>query len=98
MTAKYLSGRPGYYADLSKEGSDQTLELMDAFHEVVSTLRYREIMGLARAFSCSYEAVLRWKYNLSKPSYEIMMIVIEWGKAGKPLTLKKRKSSWDSML
>lgn len=89
---KYLSGRPAYYAELPFTKVDPTLELLYSFNDVASKLRYREVMGLARSFNCSYEAVLRWKYGLSKPGFETMMKVVEWGKQGKPLVLRKREA------
>ena len=87
----YLSGRPAYYADLPSMETDRALLLLDSFYKITSKLRYREIIGLARSLDISYSTVLRWKYHISKPNFEVMMLIVEWGKAGKPLSLRRRE-------
>ena len=77
--------------------TDRTLGLLDSFFKITSKLRYREIMGLARSLDISYSTVLRWKYRLAKPNFEVMMLVIEWARAGKPLTTRKHEANPISM-
>lgn len=98
VTHRYLSGRPAYYADLPSTETDRTLKLLDSFYKITSRLRYQEIIGLARSLNVSYSTVLRWKYRLSKPNFEVMMLIIEWGKAGKPLSLRRREVNLASLL
>jgi hypothetical protein len=87
---RYLPGRPAYYAVLSL-APDYVIEILDAFFEITTKLNYREMIGLARSLDISYSAVLRWKYCLSRPDFQVMMVVIEWAKAGKPIITKRRQ-------
>jgi len=87
---RYLSGRPPYYAVLSVS-PDYVIETLDAFFQITAKLNYREMIGLARSLDISYSTVLRWKYRLSRPNFQVMMVVIEWAKAGKPLITKRRR-------
>jgi hypothetical protein len=90
IPGRYLPGRPAYYAVLSLT-PDYVIGILDAFFKITAKLSYREMIGLSRSLDISYSAILRWKYHLSRPDFQVMMVVIEWAKAGKPLIRKRRQ-------
>jgi len=76
-------GRPYYIAVLQPNDTDFRKE----FQTVCDTLSFRQGRALARALDVSYSTIVNWKKHRSFPkSWGAAAQVIEWGKAGKPIT------------
>jgi len=76
-------GRPYYIAILQPNDIDFRKE----FQAVCDTLSFRQGRALARALDISYGTIVNWKKHRAFPkSWGVAAQVIEWGKAGKPIT------------
>lgn len=90
-------GRPVWVADIPFE-NDKTLPILSGFYRIVKQLNYRELMALARAFNMAERTVYAWRYGERFPRHEIMEMVIDWAKQGKPMRKEYQKPLYYSML
>ena len=92
VSRRALPGRPAFYAVLPFDKVND-LPIYKRYYRVIRSLKYREVIGLARALNVAYGTVLGWRYCRCTPSLLVMLLIIEWGKQGKPLEQKKREPS-----
>lgn len=76
-------GRPYYVALVPRD--DTLLEVKTTFYSAVKRLRYREQVALARALHTTPRTVAAWHYGARFPKWEVMLMVIQWHKNGKPM-------------
>ena len=89
-------GRPRYIADI-KDSHDPAQFYYDLFYNACRDLSYREMLALSRRLKCNIRTVYRWKNEQSYPDdIGVMLTVLDWTKAGKPLTSQRELS--DKML
>jgi len=75
-------GHPYYKAMI---GIFDDKELYWQFRNILKGLVYRERMALARAFGVHYNTILNWTKSKTSPETAILIQVIQWDKAGKPV-------------
>ena len=90
-------GRPFVVATMSF-ANDKKLELMREFYTITATFRYREVVALSRALKMHPRTIDRWKYGETFPRWDIALDVIDWYKAGKPMTLVYQKDKYRSIM
>lgn len=86
-------GRPYYFATLPPE--KPRILVIGRFYDIIDVLSSAEMKGLARALYRSPHTVAKkWKYRQCCPPYDVMLRVIEWDDAGRPLTKRKVTQSY----
>ena len=87
-----LPGRPRPAANLPVPTTDKEIdELYEEYHGILPKLRYGEAMSLCRALRCSYSTYLMRRYKHRKAKLPEVMLVVDWYRNGKPMTVTKRK-------
>lgn len=90
-------GRPHYVADIDFT-EDPALFYYDRFYEACHSFCYRDVMALSRALRCSPRTVYAWKYGEKCPRIGIMLAVMDWTRAGKPMKTEQPGKVIFSML
>jgi|GEM_PF-6002469 len=87
-----LPGRPTRTAKIDIPKSQRKItRLYKQYHELVPKLTRAEAMALCRALKYTYSTFLMRKYRHRKPKLEEVILVVGWIKAGKPVTINRRK-------
>ena len=79
-------GRPFYVANIPAL-SRTSLRIYDEFFKVMRSISYREIAALARSLGMAHGSVSNWKYCGYTPRLDVCVDIIDWYKAGRPMTL-----------
>lgn len=82
------AGRPCYVADIDFS-DDLQLAFRDTFRDACSGFRYRDVVAVSRACGVCTTTVENWKYGLTFPQKDIAQQIIDWVKAGKPMTQRR---------
>ena len=80
-------GRPRFVAQIV--ATDLALPYLYSFYQACETFHYRDVMALSRALGVHPRTIEAWKYREKRPSFEKMLEVIAWDKAGRPMKLEQ---------
>lgn len=89
-------GRGQYEADIDFV-NDPAEPYYQLFGQVCQDFTYHEMNALRRALDLNIRTIYRWKNKGPSPKLDTILLVLNWHKAGKPITVRSQTEIAASM-